>query len=247
MRVNLTGTRPDIYFPASSPSVGTLPKRTKGDLVSRILRILAGILITGLLTVAVTTAQEHPDDEAIPGGHFYRQTGQETGNGYAVTDNDGITFYETFQRLGLSNVGYPVSHRFPYAGLTTQAFQKVVMQWNPTTNSVQFLNILDVLNGAGLDGALAQVRQVPVHVALAADDGLSPLIGEQFDQIVQNHLAILDQNPTIKTRFLAETSWLELYGLPISYGDFGNVQVLRSQRQAFQVWTAAGGGCPGSS
>ena len=216
----------------------------KGDLVTRILRILAGILITGLLTVAVTTAAELPDDEAIPGGHFYRQTGQETGNGYAVTDNDSITFYETFQRLGLSSVGYPVSHRFPYAGLTTQAFQKVVMQWNPTTNSVQFLNILDVLNVAGFDGALAQVRQVPVHVALAADAGLNPATPEGFEAIVNNHLAILDQNPTIKTRFLDETSWLELFGLPISYGDFGNVQVLRSQRQVFQVWTAAGGGCP---
>lgn len=212
--------------------------------MTRILRILAGILIAGLLTVAVTVAQELPDDEPIPGGHFYRQTGQETGNGYAVTDNDGITFYETFQRLGLSNVGYPVSHRFPYAGLTTQAFQKVVMQWNPTTNSVQFLNILDILNVAGLDGALAQVRQVPVHVALAADGQYDPSTPAGFEAIVNNHLAILDQNPTIKTRFLAETSWLELYGLPISYGDFGNVQVLRSQRQVFQVWTAAGGGCP---
>ena len=59
--------------------------------MTRILRILAGILIAGLLTVAVTAADELPDDEAIPGGHFYRQTGQETGNGYAVTDNDGIT------------------------------------------------------------------------------------------------------------------------------------------------------------
>jgi len=212
--------------------------------VTRILRILAGLLIAGLLTVAVTGADELPDDEAIPGGHFYRQTGQETGNGYAVTNNDGITFYETFQRLGLSNVGYPVSHRFLYAGLTTQAFQKVVMQWNPTTNSVQFLNILDILNVAGLDGALAQVRQVPVHVALAADGQYDPSTPAGFEAIVNNHLAILDQNPTIKARFLAETSWLELYGLPISYGDFGNVQVLRSQRQVFQVWTAAGGGCP---
>ena len=210
----------------------------------RILRILASVLAMALLTVAITVAAELPDDEAITNGHFYRQTGQETGNGYAVTDNDGITFFETFERLGLSNVGYPVSHRFPYAGLTTQAFQKVVMQWNPTTSSVQFLNILDVLNGAGLDAALAQTRQTPVHQALAADGQYDPSTPAGFEAIVQNHLAILDQNATIKTRFLAESNWLELYGLPISYGDFGNVQVLRSQRQVFQVWTAAGGGCP---
>ncbi len=210
----------------------------------RILRILAGILILGLLTVAITAAQELPDDEAIPNGHFYRQAGQETGNGYAVTDNDGIMFYETFQRLGLSNVGYPVSHRFPYAGLTTQAFQKAVFQWNPTTNSVQFLNILDILNLAGLDGALATVRQVPVHQVLAADAKHDPSTPEGFEAIVQNHLLILNLNATIETRFRTESSWLELYGLPISYGDFGNLQVLRAQRQVFQVWTAPGGGCP---
>ena len=216
----------------------------KGNLVPRILRVLAGVLILGLLTVAISTAAELPDDEAIPGGHFYRQTGQESGNGYAVTDAGGIMFYETFQRLGLSNVGYPVSHRFPYAGLTTQAFQKVVMQWNPSTQAVQFLNIMDVLSDAGKDNALSQVRQVPLHQALPADSLYDPSTPAGFDAIVQNHLSILDQNPTIKARFLAETSWLELYGLPINYRVFGNVQVLRSQRQVFQVWTAAGGGCP---
>ena len=203
----------------------------KGYLVPRIFRVLAGALLLGLLTMAITAAQEHPADEAIPGGHFYRQTGQVQGqpllNGYAVTDAGGITFYKTFQRLGLSNVGYPVSHRFRYAGLTTQAFQKAVMQWNPTTQSVQFLNIMDVLNGAGLDSVLSQVRQVPLHQALAADAGLSMANPEQQPIIIQNHLAILDQNPRIKARFLAESSWLELYGLPINYQVFGNVRVLR--------------------
>ena len=210
----------------------------------KIVRILTGLFVTVLLTVAVTSAQKIPDDEAISQGHFYRQTGLESGNGYAVTNKDNITFYETFERLGLSNVGYPVSHRFPYAGLTTQAFQKVVMQWNPTTKAVQFLNILDILNGAGFDSALLQVRQTPEHKALTADAQYDPTKPEGFEAIVQNHLAILDQNPTLKARFLAEPNWLELYGLPISYGDFGNLRVLRAQRQVFQEWTAAGGGCP---
>ena len=36
--------------------------------------------------------------------------------------------------------------------------------------------------------------------------------------------------------FLSDPDWLNHYGLPQSYGDFGNVFVIRAQRAVFQHW-----------
>ena len=74
--------------------------------------------------------------------------------GFSVTNTDGITFWDTWQRLGLENVGYPISNRFIWQGFVTQAFQKTIFQWQPG-RGVFLLNIFDELHKAGNDDALA--------------------------------------------------------------------------------------------
>jgi hypothetical protein len=54
--------------------------------------------------------------------------------------------------------------------------------------------------------------------------------------VVARHLAFLDQNGPIKDRFLSNPSWLDHYGLPVSYADMGNSFVVRAQRAVFQYW-----------
>ena len=91
---------------------------------------------------------------------------------------------------------------------------------------------------------LIAFRQTPPHIFLIEDSGLNPAIPVDFAKIMDNHLKLLTLNPVIQQRFQSEPRWLELYGLPVSYADFGPVQVLRAQRQVFQVWTVDGGGGP---
>ena len=213
-------------------------------MMGRLIRIGMMAAVVLLVVASVAVAAELPDEESLPNGRFFRQTGQETGNGFAVTDDDSIPFWTEFQKFSLDEIGYPISNRFNFKEFTTQAFQKAVLQWNPTTNAFNFLNILDEMNIAGTDPALTLVRQTPPHAALPEDAQHDAATPAGFEAIMQNHLRLLDQNPTIKAKFLAESRWLDLYGLPISYAVFGPVQVLRAQRQVFQVWTEAGGGGP---
>ena len=50
------------------------------------------------------------------------------------------------------------------------------------------------------------------------------------------HLALLDRDPVLKAAYLAEPAWVDLYGLPMGYGDFANLSVVRGQRAALQRW-----------
>ena len=65
--------------------------------------IRAGLLVSlvALVAASVATAADLPDEESLPNGRFFRQTGQETGNGFAVTDDGGIPFWTEFQKLQL--------------------------------------------------------------------------------------------------------------------------------------------------
>ena len=53
-----------------------------------------------------------PLDYPIPNGHFFRETNGLSGNsaaGFAVTNDEGVPFWTTWQRYGLENIGYPPS------------------------------------------------------------------------------------------------------------------------------------------
>ncbi len=209
--------------------------------------IASAILLAAIYAVGPVRAASEVcgDDFIVEGGHFYSQTGRDTGRGYAVTDDVEARFWTAFQREGgIATLGFPVSSRYMFKGLPTQAFQKAILQWDTARDSVNFLNTLDELSLAGKDAELIAFRQTPPHIFLIEDSGLNPAIPVDFAKIMDNHLKLLTLNPVIQQRFQSEPRWLELYGLPVSYADFGPVQVLRAQRQVFQVWTVDGGGGP---
>jgi hypothetical protein len=86
------------------------------------------------------------------------------------------------------------------------------------------------MHDRGLDGWLRTYRQTPEPFDTSPDTGLS------WDQVVERHLAFLDEDEGIKSRFLSNPAWLDHYGLPVSYADMGNSFVIRAQRATFQRW-----------
>jgi len=176
-------------------------------------------------------------DYAIDGGGYFAQAnglGGLGGVGYTVTDEDGILFWTEFQKLGGAEVvGYPATQRFSYGGFVTQAFQKMVFQWRPETKTVAFVNVFDELSRTGQDGWLQRSRQTPAAFDTSADTGLT------FDKVTARHLAMLEQNQAIQQAFTGTAGWLNRYGLPVSWADYGNVFVVRAQRAVFQQWKVA--------
>lgn len=173
-------------------------------------------------------------DFAVPGGHFYQQANGQGGagdSGYAVTDAGGIPFWSVYQQLGgVQALGYPASQRFVWDGFTVQVMQKVVFQWHPDSQQVQFVNVLDRLHDLGKDGWLQADRQTPPPFSTAPDNGLA------WPAVEQRHWALLDTNAAIKARYWADADPLDHYGLPVSAADEGNSFVVRCQRVVFQYW-----------
>jgi hypothetical protein len=177
-------------------------------------------------------------DYDIPNGHFYTQANGQAGaggSGYSVLDDDQATFWSEFQRLGgVGVLGYPISQRYTLAdNLTYQAFQKGILQWDPAARISRFANIFDQLSSAGRDSWLATFKQTPPSNDWSADQG------QDWDTVVANHLALLDSNPAIKSAYLSDPAYLDHYGLPMGYADYGNLAVLRCQRAVFQQWKVA--------
>ena len=184
-------------------------------------------------------------DYAAADEHFFAQTGSDTGLGFYVRDDADARFLSAFRAGGGEHaLGYPVSQRYLQNGFIYQAFQKAILQWPVGGDRAHFANTVDWLGRVGADADLYAQRQVPFYFPLAADRGLDPADPEDFAHIVQNHLQLLAVDDVIREFFLKEPRWLELYGLPVSYEDFGPVRVLRSQRQIIQVWNVPGIGGP---
>jgi polysaccharide biosynthesis protein PslG len=200
--------------------------------------IALSLLLPLLMQAHAALASPAPQtalDYAIPDGRFFTQTnGSPLGTsplGYSVTNRDGVRFWDAFVALGGEHVvGYPVSRRFIYDGFVTQAMQKMVFQWRPERGEVYLLNTFDAMHDKGLDSWLLVYRQTPEPFDTSPDTGLS------WAQVIARHLAFLDTNEAIKERFLSNPSWLDHYGLPLSYADMGNSFVLRAQRATFQHW-----------
>lgn len=95
---------------------------------------------------------QNSEDYPVPHGHFYMQTRGNAPNprsGFLVADDDDMPFNQRMETLGGPGVaGYPISQRFEFADLTTQAFQKLVLQWHPESGQIQPLNVLDLLHDA---------------------------------------------------------------------------------------------------
>ena len=136
-------------------------------------------------------------------------------------------------------IGYPISQRWTEGPFTLQAFQKVILQWDSGRQRMNYYNTLDALAHRY---PWVELPFVPPHQVLEEDQGAS------FGAIIRNHLAILEHNPAIRERFLSEPDWLNLYGLPIRYeerevdGNPAGVQLLRTQRTVFVVWSVPAAG-----
>ena len=192
-----------------------------------------------LLSATVVSAQGidcAPDQGApLPHGCLFTITGSDTpdpNDGFAVTNADGVPMWDFVRQRHLQAIGYPISQRSVDGPFTLQAFQKVILQWDPDNGRMNYYNTLDALAndypGVGLPN-------VPGHQVLDTS-GLS------FEEVTNVHLAVLDANPKIKAVFLAEADWLNLYGLPIRYeereveGNPQGLQMLRAQRAVFEIW-----------
>ena len=204
----------------------------------RVRLCLAAIGAAGLTFAGPATALRALDCVGTPisGGCLFTNTGGDTADpndGYAVTNADGVPMWDFVREQSAEAIGYPISQRWLDGPFTLQAFQKVILQWDPARQRMNFLNTLDVLANRFPH---VELPNVPAHQALPED------AGADFATVVQNHLAILDRNPVIRARFLSEPDWLNLYGLPIRYeerevdGSPQGLQLLRAQRAVFAVW-----------
>ena len=187
---------------------------------------------------ALTIGEPRPSDYEICGGRFFTQTtGQPPvtdSSGFAVTNLGGIPFWDAFQQLGgAPALGYPIGRRFMLDGFVVQPMQKVVFQWHPADQRVELLNVFDWLHDVGKDGWLESERQIPPVPDVASD------AGQPWERVLARRLALLDANPTVKARFLAEPDWMFRFGLPVSVADYPGVYVVRAQRATVHQWKAA--------
>jgi hypothetical protein len=196
---------------------------------------LAGLaLAVPWLILTPAPAAAHVPDYPIPNGHFFTQAsglGGEAIVGFAITDDGGIPFWSEYRRLGgIRTLGYPASKRFIWNGWVAQVVQRGVLVWHPESGRAELANLLDDLSTAGYDEWLWESKGIPPAPDMSDEAGLD------FDAIRARRLAILDANPAIKQRFLAERNWLDLYGLPVAYAETEQAFVLRAQRTVFQQW-----------
>ena len=197
----------------------------------RLAACAALVLAVALLASAPVAAAG--GDYPVSGGRVYTQTaGEEApeGAGFLISDDGGILFWTEFQRLGgVPVLGYPVTQRFEWDGLTVQAMQKAVMQWDPTTETVRFMKILNLLSEAGLDDELAREFIPPVQSFDEAH------LSEQA--VAARRLALLDASPPIKARYWAAGDPTGLYGLPTSeVASYPDLQAIRLERAVLQLW-----------
>ena len=216
------------------------PGRTSGWRWPWGMRGALVLAMVGLLVSATVVSAQGIDcapDQGIPlpEGCLFTITGSDTldpNDGFAVTNAEGVPMWDFVRGRNLQAIGYPISQRWVDGPFTLQAFQKVILQWDPGNGRVNYYNTLDALAndypGVGLPN-------VPRHQVLDTS-GLS------FEEVTNVHLAVLDANPKIKAVFLAEADWLNLYGLPIRYeereveGNPQGLQMLRAQRAVFEIW-----------
>ena len=174
-------------------------------------------------------------DYDIPGGHFFTQTNGNPpgtdGSGFAVTNADGIPFWDAFQQFGgVDAVGYPIGRRFVLDGFVVQPMQKAIFQWRPAEQQVWLLNTFDWLHEAGKDDWLATAKLTPPPLDTSED------AGKPWEEVLQRHVALLDAYPALKARYLSEPNWIDRFGLPVAVADYREVSVVRGQRAVLQQW-----------
>lgn len=197
------------------------------------LALHASILLAILAIALAAPVRAQEVDYPIPGGRFFTQTGGDSpdpGDGYAVVDDAEARFWTAFEEFGgVAEVGYPVSRRFIWDGFVTQVMQKAVFQWRPDERATAFVNVFDDLHRLGFDGRL--------------DDELVPE-QEQFNeaglswpQVLEQRIALLDEEPLLRRVYLGSGDYLRHFGLPTSQvRNYPGLRAIRLQRAVLQLW-----------
>ena len=212
----------------------------------RPLRVaLAAVAIAGAAVMSAWTPAAALECEGVvlDDGCLFTVTGSDTpdpDDGYAVTNAHGAPFYDFVRARDLQAIGYPISQRWASEAFTFQAFQKVILQWDPGEGRMRYYNTLDALANRFPD---VQLPNVPPHQVLETEPGAD------FAAVVGAHLAILDQNAALKEWFLrvAEpgltcTGCRSRTRSRKSTGNPQGLQLLRTQRAVFEIWNVAGPG-----
>lgn len=212
--------------------MGARERFRKGLVMKTFVTLLAICLVLATL-VPVAPVQAAAQDYDLPNGHFYMQgtTTASVADGFAVVDDAVAPFWTSYRQLGGPDVlGYPISRRFLWYGLVSQATQRALLQWDGSTGQMVFANVVDAMHDAGYDEFLRLRFQVPPLNANGADDGLS------WDQIVARHMALLDLDPAARDRYFADTDPFSHFGLPTAAQDYGTAFVVRTQRAVIKHW-----------
>jgi len=126
-------------------------------------------------------------------------------------------------------VGYPISNRFQYHGFLTQAFQKLVLQWQPDLGQVTAVNVFDDLDQHGSDAWLNARKEIP-RPNPSNDAGLD------FAAVVDKHTALLNAYPALSDYFAAQPDAIDQFGLPTGVYHYGSLVSVRLQRAVLQLW-----------
>ena len=184
-------------------------------------------LPVGSAAVSATSAElDYPSTL----GHFYTQAnGFPLGtneNGFEITNEDGIPFWDAFDRLGrVEKLGYPISNRYDCFGFVCQATQRAILQWDPVSERVTLVNTLELIAKLGHDAWLRAQAFVPPPTGLSPDP-----LGD-FAAIYQHRISQLAGDQPIYDAYLLDNRSLELYGLPVSSPQrIGEVIAVRFQR-----------------
>ena len=221
--------------PDHRPCAGAQVVRGSWGMRGALVLAVVGLLMSATVVSAQGIECAPDQGTLLPEGCLFTITGGDTphpNDGFAVTNADDVPMWDFVRQRDLQAIGYPISQRWVDGPFTLQAFQKVILQWDPGNGRMNYFNTLDALAndypGVGLPN-------VPGHQVLDTAD-LS------FKEVISVHLGILDANSKIKAVFLGEADWLNLYGLPIRYeereaeGNPQGLQMLRAQRAVFEIW-----------
>jgi len=171
---------------------------------------------------------------------FYSQAGQGKG-GYWISDDGGMTFYDSFQALGgVDALGYPASQRYQQGGFTYQLTQGAALQWRPELGQAILANTFEWFSTAGQDDTLLNTDGIPKPIQNDGSNGnwnvaRTVRLGWLTDAAIRQAY--------VGTGTVDQA--IQRYGLPMSRPEqHGPFISQRFQRIAFQHWVDSVPGMP---
>ena len=108
----------------------------------------AATLLAILVALAPSVSALDCEGTPLDGGCLFTITGGDTDDpddGFAVTNADAVPLWDFVRERDLQAIGFPISQRWVDGPFTLQAFQKVILQWDPGKQRMNYYNTLDAL------------------------------------------------------------------------------------------------------